>query len=59
MMGATCKAIRDMHRSHYGNEEAGWIRNQLKRDPGKLIPTKKLIIKALRALLQIIQNLRN
>ena len=39
MMGATCKAIRDMHRSHHGNEEAGWIRNQLKRDPGKLIPT--------------------
>ena len=38
-MGATCKAIRAMHRSHHGNEEAGWIRNQLKRDPGKLIPT--------------------
>ena len=30
-MDATCKAIRDMHQRHHGNEKGEWIRNQLKR----------------------------
>ena len=31
MVDATCKAIRDMHQRHHGNEKGEWIRNQLKR----------------------------
>ena len=58
MADATRKEIRDMHQRHHGNEKEEWIRNQLKRIYGKN-NSQKLIVKALRALPQITQNLSN